>query len=46
MIQAEQIQLLSFFGQTYLSLDISLIRKFFSWQPDTPLEEGIKKTMA
>lgn len=30
---------------TSLSLDISLAKKLFGWQPDTSLEEGIKKTM-
>jgi nucleoside-diphosphate-sugar epimerase len=31
---------------TSLSLDISLAKKLFGWQPDTSLEEGIRKTMA
>lgn len=31
---------------TSLSLDISLAKKLFGWQPDTVLQEGIKKTMA
>jgi len=30
---------------TSLSLDISLAKKLFGWQPDTSLEEGIRKTM-
>lgn len=31
---------------TSLNLDISLAKKLFDWQPDTSLEEGIRKTMA
>ncbi|RZB35271.1 MAG: hypothetical protein SRB1_01039 [Desulfobacteraceae bacterium Eth-SRB1] len=31
---------------TSLSLDIFLAKKFFGWQSDTSLQEGIRKTMA
>ena len=31
---------------TSLSLDISLAKKLFAWQPDTSLEQGIRKTIA